>query len=218
LGASRRASAAQRSWRPWRAWREQWIGDRKEEGQPVFARRRRGAERLSQGGGAGGFLGGEFQHSIFNKKYSMGNGILYLLQHFRSAQRSGFAKRLREARHLGASARRGTSLCCVPAWAGRRKSGTSTPWKTFSTPWKTHGGERPAAMTSQNVLRVSAPLRENGSGIGINEEEQPIFAQRRRGAEELSPSHAAGRKRGGKTDRIGKRIGIRPRMPSAAHG
>jgi hypothetical protein len=50
--------------------------DRKEEGQPVFARRRRGAERLSQGGGAGGFLGGEFQHSIFNKKYSMGNGIL----------------------------------------------------------------------------------------------------------------------------------------------
>jgi hypothetical protein len=67
--------------------------------------------------------------------------------------------------------------------------------------WKTHGGGPPAAMPNQMVLRLSAPQREKDRGLGIGdrkeEEEQPIFAQRRRGAEALPLGDAAGRMPGG---------------------
>jgi hypothetical protein len=56
-------------------------------------------------------------------------------------------------------------------------------------------------MPNQKVLRVPAPLREKDRGLGIGdrkeEEEQPIFAQRRRGAEALPLGDAAGRMPGG---------------------
>jgi hypothetical protein len=146
--ASRRASAAQRSWRPWRAWREQWIGDRKEENSRFSPRTRRAQRRGGRILRRGRELGRRNLELPWRGMSQRGLGGLGVLGENNG---SGIEKRM-NSRFLAKDAKSAKTWWAdfeAGARAGAEKSETSMAWDEPERSW-----------------RPWRAWREHGSGIG----------------------------------------------------